>query len=134
MQFTFLVLDGALGEDDVERWDGGVESAVDPDPAARALAEFVAAVDAAAARPVQETLMLLQGRGADGQPVVASARRPLRWIDDPLRDQHHAVTLTFDATPNGLPTAEALTELRRREEGPGARGRARCGAARPQIS
>jgi len=28
-QFVFLVLDWALGEDDVERWVGGVEAAVD---------------------------------------------------------------------------------------------------------
>ncbi|SDU87627.1 Family of unknown function [Microlunatus sagamiharensis] len=125
-QVAFLVLDWALGEDDVERWVGAVTTAVDRDPDAVDVARFVATVDAKAAQPLEETWVLLQGRRPDGAPVVATARRPLRWIDHPLLDQHDEVTLAYEPDPNGMPAGPALERLRAQEEalvaaaGPGA--------------
>lgn len=116
-QVAFLVLDWALGEDDVERWVGAVTTAVEPDPGAVDVARFVAAVDAQAAQPVEETWVLLQGQRPDGAPVMALARRPLRWIDHPLLDQHDEVTLAYDADPNGLPAGTELERLRASEDG-----------------
>ena len=123
---AFLVLDWALGEDDVERWVGSVSTAVEPDPAAVDLPRFVATVDRQAAQPVEETWVLLRGQRPDGAPVVALARRPLRWIDHPLLDQHDEVSLAYDADPNGLPGGDELERIRAQEEdlvaaaGPGA--------------
>nr|WP_225955195.1 DUF695 domain-containing protein [Kibdelosporangium phytohabitans] len=60
---------------------------------------------------------MLEGRGEDGSVLLVTARRPLKWIDYPLFDQHIGVTLGYtEQHPAGLPSPEALTWLREAED------------------
>ncbi len=116
LRVACLVLDWQLGEDDVERWIGrvGAESVRPPDALPPvALSETVAAL---AERVGDDTWVL--GRGElRGKPLVFSARRPLTWIDHPLRDRHLAVHLPYAGRrDNGLPDDAALDTLRQFED------------------
>ncbi|ARC57603.1 hypothetical protein AS850_11025 [Frondihabitans sp. 762G35] len=115
-QIAFLVVDWLLGEDDVERWIGRIETASVPDDAAVDLGVLRDCVDAVAAQPVEETWHVLRGRSATGSDILAVARRPLRWIDHPLLDQHASVTLRFDPDDGGMPTPDSLDRLRDHED------------------
>lgn len=115
-QATFLLLDWLLGEDGVERWLGAVEAvAVCPADAlpADALPETVVAL---AARTGDDQWALLEDQ-LDGKPVLVSAIRPMKWIDNPLLDQHLAVLLPFaEKTEQGYPQGVALERLRELED------------------
>ena len=124
---TFLMLDWLLGEDDVERWLGEItplDTAPSDPVTADALPEIVAG---AAARVGEGRWTLVEGRSSTGERVLASARCPLRWIDHPLLDRYHAVRVPSRSDlADGMPTSEALEELRALEEslvaGLGSRG------------
>jgi hypothetical protein len=115
-QATYLILDWLLGEDGVERWIGAVE-AVTICPAdalpADALPETVLAL---AARTGDDHWALLEGQ-RDGKPVLVSAMRPMKWIDNPLLDQHLEVLLPFvEQSERGYPQGVALKQLRQLED------------------
>jgi hypothetical protein len=112
-QVTFLMLDWLLGEDDVERWLGAV-SAVADEPAITVAAEdLTTKIKDLASRRADQTWAVLEGRSGSGARVMVSVLRPLRWIDQPLLDQHNELRITYgDARPDGLPTPEASTRLR----------------------
>jgi hypothetical protein len=115
-QATYLLLDWLLGEDGVERWLGAVE-AVTACPAdslpADALPETVLAL---AARTGDNQWALLEGQ-RDGKPVLVSAMRPMKWIDNCLMDQHLELLLPFaDKTEQGFPQSDALERLRHLED------------------
>ena len=115
-QATFLLLDWLLGEDGVERWLGAIE-AVTVCPAdalpAEALPETVLAL---AARTGDDQWALLEGQ-RDGKSVLVSAMRPMKWIDNPLLDQHLEVLLPFaEKTEQGYPQDVALERLRQLED------------------
>ena len=65
---TFLALDGALGEDGVERWMGSVEAAADAPAGARPIAELRAATDALAKAATGEKLPCCAVRTVTGGP------------------------------------------------------------------
>ncbi len=116
-QVTYLILDWLLGEDDVERWVGHVQT-VTADPAgslpADALAETVSALSA---RHNEPSWALMQGTTPTGQRLLVSARRPLRWIDYPLHDQHIAFWLPYAHKRDDLlPEPDALEDLRTAED------------------
>jgi hypothetical protein len=119
-QITFLVLDWLLGEDDVTRWVGEVTwspSTLDDGLPLDALTETIAALDARNAHPVW---VLIDGRTPSGARLIASAQRPLRWIDNVLMDQHIAVRIDYTAYVDetfGLPTPDGLDWLRDIEDG-----------------
>lgn len=116
-QVTYLILDWLLGEDDVERWLGAIEPVTIPPSdglPAQALPETVVAL---AARHVEPRWALLSAMNADGFPVMVAARRPLRWIEFPLFDQHIELGVSFDSLDNGLPTPESLLAIRDFEDG-----------------
>lgn len=114
---TYLVLDWLLGEDDAERWLGVIDIlTAEPGDGlpGDALVETVLAL---AGRHSEPSWVLMEGRTETGSRLLVTARRPLRWIDAPLLDQHIAVTLPYRGhQQDGLPTSEALEELRDRED------------------
>ena len=115
-QASFLLLDWLLGEDGVERWLGAIEAVTvcpgDALPAA-ALPETVLAL---AARTGDDQWALLEGQ-RDGKSVLVSAMRPMKWIDNPLLDQHLELFLPFaERTEQGHPQGVALERLRRLED------------------
>ncbi|WHT15749.1 DUF695 domain-containing protein [Crossiella sp. CA-258035] len=117
LQVAFLALTWLLGEDDLERWIGEVNTAT-AEPAdalpADALPETVHAM---AARHPEPTWVVMEGEGQDGAQLTAVAMRPLRWIDHPLLDLHAGITLTYPALdPRDLPTGEDLAELQQQED------------------
>jgi hypothetical protein len=112
---TFLLLDGAFGEDGVERWLGVIESAGSPPEGARPLAELRAAIDALAKTATGERFAILRGRDATGNPVFVTLNFALKRIDHLACDAHLAIDVALlrpDA--NGMPDnaeAEQLNAL-----------------------
>lgn len=80
---------------------------------AEALPETVLAL---AARTGDDQWALLEGQ-RDGKSVLVSAMRPMKWIDNPLLDQHLEVLLPFaEKTEQGYPQGVALERLRQLED------------------
>ncbi|MBN9153350.1 MAG: DUF695 domain-containing protein [Microbacterium sp.] len=111
---VFLLLDWLLGEDDVERWVGGVEvltsppeHPVDGDAVLRAVAAVADRAD-----PDQWSVGTWEDR--KGRPHLASFRLALRWIDHPTFDRHYALHVRYAARRDGLP--KDLTALRAPED------------------
>jgi hypothetical protein len=115
-QVTFLVLDWLLGEDGVERWLGHIESVADAPTDSLPADALVEIVDGLAARREEIRWALLEGE-RDGAVVLVSARRPLKWIEQPLFDQHIAIEFPYtERNPAGLPERPALERLRSAED------------------
>lgn len=114
----FLFLDWMLGEDGVERWVGEVDfDTVPGSTPAFPHTSLLQAVEHLAATAGGHTWVMLRSRTAIGMPVLATARRPLRWIDRPDFDLHNAVRVAYlDLTAEGLPGPTALEWLRQFED------------------
>lgn len=110
-QIAFMVLDWALGEDDVSRWVGHVAALPAAPASPRSVADLVAAVATCAAEHEPDTWSVLSGEDEQGWPVFALARRGARWVDRPTLDLHHALTARFDPDERGLPSPEQLERL-----------------------
>jgi hypothetical protein len=113
---TFLLLDWLLGEDGVERWVGGVTTLVEQPGDGLPADDAIAVVAALADRHATHEWALLHYQRPTGPIVMISARRPLKWIDFPLHDQHIAVSLHYERNEVGLPTQGALDQLRAAED------------------
>lgn len=115
-QLTFLALDWALGEEQVEIWIGAVETDLTPPPSGprtgRELQAAVAELAAKHAEPVYAVLGAETKRG----PLMATVQLPLRSARWPRFDTHVGVTTSFDKRDNGLPTEESLARLRELED------------------
>ena len=126
-ELTFLLLDHALGETAVETWVGAIDSPTGPpaDRDGRSVGDLAAlrtAVQELAAEYAGETWALLEASTADGQPVLAAARQPLRPAVAPHLDRHLRVELPYtDLTDTGLPGPASLEPLREFEDDLGAR-------------
>ncbi|MBL8932769.1 MAG: DUF695 domain-containing protein [Kineosporiaceae bacterium] len=112
VHLSFMVLDWALGEDDVERWLGAVEAVtvepIDPFPVAR-LAEVV---QQAAQGWSGDRWALMEGWHGDRR-LLAAIRHPLHRVDHPLFDQHVEIRLPYrDLLPDGLPGEQAVVDLK----------------------
>lgn len=102
-QISFLVLDWLLGEDDVERWLGVIETLTAlPTPSATP-DDVVAAVAGLAEQRNLDEWVLVKWADTDGFPVIASSRKGLRWNDFPTLDQHLTVYIPFESRDDGLP-------------------------------
>lgn len=108
---TFMVLDWALGEDDVARWVGRVEPSTTAPVSPRSVDDLRAAVAACAAERDPDAWSALSGQDAEARPVFALARTGARWIDRPTLDLHHALTAAFAPDERGLPSPEDLGRL-----------------------
>lgn len=116
-QVTYLVLDWLLGEDQVERWVGHVESLASPPAAPTDGATVLATVETIARAADPDEWTLAQWQEQDGTPGIASFRRGLRWLDHPTFDLHHRIVARYRAQPNGFPAdGEALDGLRAHED------------------
>ena len=120
-QVTYLLLDNALGEADVESWVGEVESATVPPLDAVTLSGLRAVVRELRAEHTdadgQPSWVLLEGRTADGARMLAATQVPLRPATAPHLDTHVTVTLGFGGrTEEGLPDETSLSALRRLED------------------
>ncbi|MET3932886.1 DUF695 domain-containing protein [Arthrobacter sp. OAP107] len=117
LRVSFLLLDWILGEDDVERWVGAVDTADVSETAAATAADLTASVKAMAAQSQPDRWALLEGSTRNGKRSIVTARRPLRWIDYPVFDLHSQIWLAFeDERGDGLPTARSLDLLREIED------------------
>ncbi|MEV4133596.1 DUF695 domain-containing protein [Dactylosporangium sp. NPDC049742] len=116
-QITFLALDWLLGEEGVELWVGSVGFSADEPDGARDPLELAAAVDDLRERH-REPSWAVFSAVVDGAPLTGMVQRPLRSARWPRFDTHAAVTLPYRAEEAGLPTEDALEELRAFEDGP----------------
>lgn len=108
---SFMVLDWALGEDDVARWIGGVEPSTTAPATPRSVDDLRAAVATCAAERDPDTWSALSGQDAKGRTVFALARTGARWVDRPTLDEHHTLTASFAPDERGLPSPEDLGRL-----------------------
>jgi Family of unknown function (DUF695) len=116
-QVTYLILDWLLGEDGVERWVGEIESRTQRPDDALPMDALAETIEALARRNPEGEWVLLEGRASDGSVLLVTARRPLKWIDYPLLDQHIAVSVSYsERNPAGLPEPGALARLRATED------------------
>jgi hypothetical protein len=117
LQAVFMALDRTLGEDEVLRWIGDIDtsanSRADAVPATGLVAE-VANLATAYAAPKS---VILRDMAADGLPVITRTTVPMRPIDFPLYDQHVAITAGYTAGgEDRLPGRSTLTHLQQFED------------------
>ena len=109
----YLLLDGELGEDGVERWLGEVD--VIEEEGESSVEEFRAAVDELAQQATGQQFAVLRGENDDGEPVFVTVNLALKRIDHLLNTMHLAVDFEIlDRNEHGLPTpadAEQLNAL-----------------------
>jgi hypothetical protein len=120
LTITFLSLDNALGETDVELWVGEVAPSMVPPLDGFGLAGLRAVVRDVKAeftgKDGQPSWAILNGDG-DGGPVLAMAQIPLSSATAPHLDTHAGVFVPYDdQTESGLPGQSALTALRAFED------------------
>ncbi|MGY0002362.1 DUF695 domain-containing protein [Micromonospora sp. I033] len=114
-QITFLTLDWALGEDDVETWLGKITwTAIEPTNP-RTPEDLRHAVTAVAGD--EDSWVLMQGQRRDGTPLLATAASPLRPARWPRFDLYMPIRLPYQRHNEGqLPVDESLAALRRFED------------------
>lgn len=120
MQLTFLALDAALGEAEVETWIGEILAATHPPLDAFALQHLRSVVTDIAAEFSGEdgspSWSLLQGQGARG-PVTVLARSVLAPVLAPDLDRHVALAVSYaQRNEGGLPVEGSLDALRDLED------------------
>lgn len=100
----FLLLDGVLGEDGVERWLGGIEATADRPDGAVPLSILLAAI-ADLEQSVAPTNAILKAETEAGELVIVSCNMALKRIDYLLHTTHLAIDLAIlDQNPQGLTT------------------------------
>lgn len=113
-RITFIALDQALGEDQVERFVGRVAVADAPQANAVDLQGLRTAVSELAAKATRDRWAVLRGSSPTG-PVFVMANLAAKRIDYLERDVHAKVTLPLEApTDEGLTTqaeADVLNDL-----------------------
>ena len=117
LQAVFMALDRTLGEVEVLRWIGDIDTSTsagaDAVPATRLVAE-VAGLAGAYTVPKSVNLRDIT---AGGQPVVTRTTVPMRPIDFPLYDLHVAVAAGYAADgADRLPGPSTLTRLQQFED------------------
>lgn len=109
---TFIALDTSLGEDDVERWIGGVDLSVAPLADAVDLGALIEAIRERAKEPQRGDYTLLKGQLPDGSPILVTAQLALKSVDHLLLDHHFEVTIPLRAPDeHGLPRREEAERL-----------------------
>lgn len=110
---AYLLLDWLIGEDDVERWVGEIntshaasEAAVDAAGLSRIVSEL-----ATPYRLDRDHWAYFHGNDQNGDPYTGMIRRGVRWIDSPSMDLHQMVRMEYLSNAEGLPFAEELIRL-----------------------
>jgi hypothetical protein len=94
MQIAFLFLDNLLGEDDVERWIGPIETS-QAAFAGRTPGELKDEIGRRAAAATRDHWILAQRTDRQGNRAVVSANAALKRIDLPFASSHLEVSLGF---------------------------------------
>jgi hypothetical protein len=109
LRASFLLLDWALGEDDVERWLGEIRVTAEEQPYdVTAVREVVAEL---ARRYGADEWALLEGMDERGILLEVRVRVPFPRMDFPLFDLHGAVALSYRPGPDGLPDPDESSAL-----------------------
>jgi hypothetical protein len=117
MTAVFLLLDGALGEDGVERWIGGIDSSVEPLDGAAPFPALGDAVAELAARATGEQFVVLRGEDAEGRPLFVTLNQAIKSIDHLAKDTHVEIDLgLLEPTEVGLTTNEEAATLNQLED------------------
>jgi hypothetical protein len=117
LQAVFMALDRTLGEDEVLRWIGDIDTSVSSGAESVAAAELAAEVARLARAYSVPKSVTLNDTAAGGLPVVTRTTVPIRPVDFPLYDQHVAVTVGYaSAGADGLPGMATLTRLQQFED------------------
>jgi Family of unknown function (DUF695) len=116
LQAVFMALDRTLGEDQVLRWVGDIDTSASSGTGA-VPADLVAEVANLAKAYAAPKSVTLTDVAADGLPVVTRTTVPIRPIDFPLYDQHVAISVGYaSAGSDGLPGLSTLTRLQQFED------------------
>ncbi|HEY6035876.1 MAG TPA: DUF695 domain-containing protein [Kofleriaceae bacterium] len=111
----YLLLDGALGEDGVERWLGHIKATSQKPERSVPFSAFRTALDDLERNATGDRFVLLKGQNEAGEPVFITCNQALKRIDHLLHTMHVAVDLAIlDRNPQGLTTpadAERLNQL-----------------------
>ena len=114
-QITFLTLDWAVGENDVEIWLGEIGWTTTPPASPTTPRDLCHAVTAVASD--EDSWVLMQGQRQDGTPLLATAASPLRSARWPRFDVHVPIKLPYQRYNEGLfPVDGSLTALRAFED------------------
>ncbi|SBT40553.1 DUF695 domain-containing protein [Micromonospora auratinigra] len=114
-QISFLTLDWALGEDEVETWIGEITWTATEPANPRTPHELRRAATALAGE--EDSWVLMRGQRRDGTPLMAAAASPLRPARWPRFDLHVPIRLPYQRHNEGqLPVDESLAALRRFED------------------
>lgn len=109
VEIAFVALDRLLGEDGVERWLGRLEVLTELPEEALPLYAVAELEEREAASP---PWVELKGKRSDGAPAVIRARRPMRWIDHPLFEEHLRLVLAYAPdNKGGQPVAAEQARL-----------------------
>lgn len=111
-QVSFLFLDNLLGEEDVERWIGQIDTLEAP-TSGRTPDELREEVVRRAAEPPEGTWVLGQRTDPRGRVDIVLVNAALKRIDHPLADQHVAIRIPIEG--GGMPD-EAQSALVNAEE------------------
>ena len=101
LRASFLLLDWALGEDDVERWLGEIRVTGTEQP--HDVAGVRDAVAELAGQYGRDDWTLMEGIDDRGRSLEARVRVPFPRMDHPLFDLHGAVRLSYRAGADGQP-------------------------------
>ena len=117
LQAVFMALDRTLGEDEVLRWIGDIDTSTSSGADAVTAANLAAEVAGLARAYTTPKSVTLHDVEAGGLPVVTRTTVPMRPIDFPLYDQHVAITAAYaSAGRDGLPQPSTLTRLQQFED------------------
>ncbi len=113
---TFLLVDGCLGEDGVERWLGSIETSVAPLEGGHPVGDLLAAVDQLADQATGEQFVAMRGEINDA-PVFIICNRALKRIDHLSCDMSVEITIRLRSTNDqGLPTNDESDDLNDMED------------------
>lgn len=109
LRASFLLLDWALGEDDVERWLGEIRVTAAQQP--HDVAGVRGVVADLAGQYSEDDWTLLEGVDDRGNTLEARLRVPFPRMDHPLFDLHGAVRLSYVVGEEGQPDGDEAVVL-----------------------
>ena len=108
---TYLTLDGVLGEDEVERWLGVIETSRLAPANARPLTELLAAVEELRRTATGEQFAVCRGE-SEGLPAFAVVNLALKRVDHLLACMHGEIDIQIlEQTAEALPTESESQHL-----------------------
>jgi len=117
LQAVFMALDRTLGEDEVLRWIGDIDTSSSPGVDAVPAIRLAAEVEGLATAYAAPKSVILRDIAAGGLPVITRTTVPMRPVDFPLYDQHVAIMTGYSSYgADRLPDPSMLTRLQQFED------------------